>query len=211
MRKIFVISIIFNSTICCNNTSVAQNTTISPDKLTTKTLQIIENASNGKILMSDDTGNANWTDISKFRVGFSVYAKNNQNYPADFPKPILFEVETFDTNNNFENSTFTVKDAEIYYFGTNLSWQATIYSGTNWHGVVVELKVKDVNNTVKTVASSTLPLTTNLITTQQFTSIINLNVGDKVSLTIASLGSTASLLNLVTDNLGSYFYGYRVL
>ena len=193
-----------------NSFVYAQNVTLQPEKVVTKALQITENAGSGKVLISDNVGNANWVDVSQFRAGFSVYAKSNQNFPADFPKPILFDTEFFDINNNFENNSFTATEAGFYFFGANLSWQATIHSGSTWHGVVVEMKIKDLSNNSKTITSSTLPLTTNFITTHQISSLVNLKVGDKLSLTIASLGSTGSTLKLVNDFAGSSFYGYRV-
>ena len=204
MKKILLIIFLLNSF------ANAQNITLQPEKVVTKSLQITENAGNGKVLISDNVGNANWLDVSQFRSGFSAYAKSNQTFPADFPKPILFDTESFDTNNNFENSSFTAREAGFYFFGANLSWQATLHTGISWHGVVVEMKVIDLSNNSKTISSSTLPLTTNFITTHQISSLVNLKAGDKVSLTIASLGSTASILKLVNDFAGSSFYGYRV-
>lgn len=188
----------------------AQNTTIQPDKLTTKTIQITENAGNGRVLMSDNAGNANWADAAKFRAGFSVYTNSKQSFPVAFPKIILFEDESFDINNHFENSNFIPTEAGVYYFGANLSWQAEIFPGAEWHATVVEIRVTDNNNITKTIASNTLSLFNNNTASQQITCLANLNIGDKIFVTVASLGNSGSTLELSSHFSSSYFYGFRV-
>jgi hypothetical protein len=55
---------------------------------------------------------------------FSAYANANLTVPNSTNTKVLFQVEEWDTNNNFSSSTFTPTVAGYYQLNAQISWSA---------------------------------------------------------------------------------------
>ena len=196
---------------CCifltlGHTTFCQSSIISPEKVVTKNLQITENSGLGKILTSDNNGNANWIDISNYRI-----AVNNQEFPPTFPVKILFQTEVFDSLNVFSNSEFIAPTDGYFYFGANIVFSTPELDS---FGTILSIECRDTNNIVKTVASNSI-IHDNTVMSQQVTTLLKLNKNDKVMVKLGKNGSkktiiVTSLPSEISSKAHSYFYGFRV-
>lgn len=85
---------------------------------------------NGKVLMSDGSGNATWENVSgnvAFRAS-GVLGNGNQNLPPNIITKIAFANENYDLGDNYNSSndvphsTFVVPRSGIYHFDVSVGW-----------------------------------------------------------------------------------------
>ncbi|MCE7069430.1 hypothetical protein LZG74_03905 [Dyadobacter sp. CY327] len=85
----------------------------------------------GKVLTSDDNGNATWQTISgdvAFRAN-GVLGGGNQNIALGATAKVVFENEVYDLNQNYNNansapnSTFIAPVNGVYHFDLNVAWK----------------------------------------------------------------------------------------
>jgi hypothetical protein len=86
------------------------------------TTTINASTSSGLVVTPDNSGNVLLQYNGVAAPAFAVTLSGNQSISANTTTKVLFNTETFDTNNNFASSTFTPTVAGYYQINAFISW-----------------------------------------------------------------------------------------
>ena len=150
---------------------------------------------------------ANGTLININPIAFSATLRTDFSVAPNTILTIPFNIENYDTNNNYDNSTytFTAPTNGIYHFSASVDWSSlTATSG----GLQIQLEASTPTSTFATSSYDVFAI--NKYTTNVLSSDVKLNAGQTVKITILQNTNITLQLRGTYNDYSIIFSGHLV-
>ena len=158
----------------------------------------------GKVLTSDATGNATWSNAP---IGFTVRKTAAQSIPINVATKIIFGNDGTQQGNSysFPNSNFTVSSAGYYKIDATLDLQNDPSYVSSSGDIAIVITVNGLST-----YTSRYPRGTTTLGDHSISALINLQMGDLVDIRVLNLSSSPILVYAWANSPAySYFSAYK--
>ncbi len=158
----------------------------------------------GKVLTSDATGNATWSNAP---IGFTVRKTAAQSIPVNVATKIIFGNDGTQQGNSysFPNSNFTVSTAGYYKIDATLDMQNDPSYVSSSGDIAIVITVNGLSNYTSRYARGTTTLGAHAVS-----ALINLQIGDVIDIRVLNQSTSPILVYAwATSPAYSYFSAYK--